>query len=251
MKTVGRKVDADEPLYRRMRLDIERRILSGEWPPGHRIPVEHEFTSTYKCSRMTVNKVLTGLADAGLIERRRRAGSFVSAPRAQAAVLAIPDIQSAIQSRGEDYRYELLAERRRLSTREDMKDLLLAARQRVIHIQCRHFANGVPFTIEERLINLAEVPEAAAVDFSVTPPGTWLLTFVPWLEAEHRILARQAGQDWGALLNLPQDTACLVVERRTWRTGSALTYVRQIFQGDRYFLTARFAPRDGATGQSR
>ena len=30
-------------LYKRIRLDIERRILTGEWPPGHRIPFEHEI----------------------------------------------------------------------------------------------------------------------------------------------------------------------------------------------------------------
>ena len=35
---------ADKPtLYKQIRLDIERRILTGEWPPGHRIPFEHEL----------------------------------------------------------------------------------------------------------------------------------------------------------------------------------------------------------------
>ena len=56
------------------------RILSGEWPPGHRIPFEHELTARYRCSRMTVSKALGDLVAAGLIERRRRAGSFVRRP---------------------------------------------------------------------------------------------------------------------------------------------------------------------------
>lgn len=60
----------------RIRGDIERRILSGEWPPGHRILYEHELMAEYGCARMTVNRVLSSLAEAGLIERRRRAGSF-------------------------------------------------------------------------------------------------------------------------------------------------------------------------------
>jgi GntR family histidine utilization transcriptional repressor len=41
---------------------------------------------------MTVNKALSQLAKAGLIERRRRSGSFVRRPRSQAAVLEIHDI---------------------------------------------------------------------------------------------------------------------------------------------------------------
>jgi GntR family histidine utilization transcriptional repressor len=191
---------------------------------------------------MTVSKVLTGLANAGLIERRRRAGSFVSSPRAHSAVLEIPDIKSAIISRGEEYQYELLSKRKRASTRKDSEHLLLKGKTNVVDIHCRHLANGVPFAVEERLINLAEVPEASDVDFSVTPPGTWLLAFVPWLEAENKILASQAGPAWGELLKLPEAAACLIVERRTWRTGSALTWVRQIFRGDKYYLSARFTP---------
>ena len=52
--------------------EVEGRILSGEWPPGYRIPFEHELTAQYGCSRMTVNKALSALVKKGLIERRRR-----------------------------------------------------------------------------------------------------------------------------------------------------------------------------------
>ena len=59
-------------LYQRIRSDIEANIMSGDWPPGHRVPFEHELMETYSCSRMTVNKVLSALADAGLVVRRRQ-----------------------------------------------------------------------------------------------------------------------------------------------------------------------------------
>ncbi len=74
-------------LHQRILSDIREKILSGAWAPGHRIPFEHELTAEYKCSRMTVNKALSQLAKAGLIERRRRSGSFVRQPQSQAAVL--------------------------------------------------------------------------------------------------------------------------------------------------------------------
>ncbi len=43
----GKLQQADKPtLYKQIRLDIERRILTGEWPPGHRIPFTASRSST-------------------------------------------------------------------------------------------------------------------------------------------------------------------------------------------------------------
>ncbi|MBN9194540.1 MAG: acetate--CoA ligase family protein, partial [Microbacterium sp.] len=61
---------------------------------------ELDLAEQYGCSRMTVNKALTQLANAGLIERRRKAGSYVAQPRAQSAVLDIHDIRDEVQSLG-------------------------------------------------------------------------------------------------------------------------------------------------------
>src|SRR6202166_110957 len=102
-------------LYQRIRGDIEARITSGDWPPGHRVPFEHELMQTYSCSRMTVNKVISALAEAGLVVRRRRAGSFVSRPRAQAAILQIPDLKGEVEKRGERYNYRLVDLRKRVA----------------------------------------------------------------------------------------------------------------------------------------
>src|SRR6476620_6474263 len=100
---------ADTPtLYKQIRLDIERRILTGEWPPGHRIPFEHQLMARYGCSRMTVNKALSELAQADLIERRRRAGTFVRRPQHLSAVLTIADIRAEITALGRNYGYQLI-----------------------------------------------------------------------------------------------------------------------------------------------
>jgi GntR family histidine utilization transcriptional repressor len=88
----------DSPLHRRIRSDIAERILSGEWPPGFRIPFEHELMADYDCSRMTVSKALAPLAERGMIVRRKRFGSFVARPRIHSVLLDIPDIQAEIRS---------------------------------------------------------------------------------------------------------------------------------------------------------
>ena len=93
----------------RIRSEIEARIVSGDWPPGHRIPFEHELVTQYGCARATVGKALTALVRSGLIERRRKAGTFVAYPHVQSAVLDIPDIGKAIAERTGSYRFDLLA----------------------------------------------------------------------------------------------------------------------------------------------
>lgn len=231
------------PLHRKIRADIAEKILSGEWPPDHRIPAEHELMARYGCSRMTVNKALAPLAESGMIVRRRRAGSVVARPRIHSVVLDIPDIQAEIIARGEPYDYELLSRAVRTAGEVDREALDLAASDKVLALRCLHRASGRPFALEERLINLAAAPEAAEADFSATPPGAWLLESVQWTEAEHRISAVNIPRASARILGLAPTAACLSLERRTWRGPDRITQVRLTFPGDAYDLTARFTPR--------
>src|SRR5690606_7197058 len=154
-----------ETLHRRILADISERIMSGAWAPGHRIPFEHELSAEYGCSRMTVNKALSQLAKAGLIERRRRSGSFVRQPQSQAAILEIHDIRTEVQALGLPYRYELISRRKRKAKAADLERLDLEKTGEVLALACRHFAGVRPFCHEDRLINLAAVSEAAGEPF--------------------------------------------------------------------------------------
>ena len=58
---------ASQSLHARIRSDIEARILSGKWPPGHRIPPEKDLMRVWDCSRMTVNKAVAALAAQGFV----------------------------------------------------------------------------------------------------------------------------------------------------------------------------------------
>src|SRR6202012_2158772 len=105
----------------------------------------HELMETYSCSRMTVNKVLSALAEAGLVVRRRRAGSFVSRPRVQSAILQIPDLKGEVEKRGEHYQYRLLDLHKRAATADDKSRIAVGARAQVLALHCLHEAEGQPF----------------------------------------------------------------------------------------------------------
>lgn len=236
-------VETREPsLHRRILEDVEGRILSGEWPPGHRIPFEHELTEQYQCSRMTVNKAITELVKRGLIERRRKSGSYVTHPHAQSAVLEIHDIRLEVESLGLPYRYERRARLDRAARSADRRLMKLPESARLTDISAVHFAGAHPFCLEDRLINLAAVPEAAEETFTEIAPGAWLISRVPWSAAEHRIRAVGADARAAELLAIAPGTPCLVVERRTWSGDLYITHVRLTYPGEKHELVAEFAP---------
>ena len=220
----------------RIRSDIEARIRSGEWRPGHRIPFEHELVAAYGCARATAGKALASLVRAGLIERRRKAGSFVAHPQVHSAVLEVPDLPQMIAARGEAYGWSRTA--RRTATERDAAPFPLPA----LLVEGVHYGGGKPFALERRLIALAAVPEAADASFEDEPPGTWLLHHIPWTAARHRIQAVEASPAEARALALRPQAACLSLERTTWRAGEPVTHVRQLFRGDRFDLIAEFRP---------
>lgn len=231
-------------LHNQILRDFEKRILSGEWPPGHKIPFEVDLARHYDCSRMTVNKALTQLANAGLIERRRRSGSRVAHPRGQSAVLEIRDIESEVLSLGMPYAYSLVERVTRKANAEDQARLKARAGTPVMELTCVHSGASWPFCLERRLINLRAVPEARGETFEETAPGQWLLRRVPWSSAEHVIRAVAASETDAALLNLAVGAPCLVVERHTSNAAERITHVRLTYPGESHELVARFTPSD-------
>lgn len=230
------------PLHERIRTDYESRILSGELAPGDRLPIEQDLMQQYGCSRMTVNKALSALALAGLIDRRKKAGTFVSRPKLHSMILDIPDIASLIASRGDTYGYRPIVQKRRAAAagRDDEKGL--AGNGELLQVDGLHAVNGRTFGVEYRLVNIAAVPDIATADFSAVSPGSWLLEHVPWTEAETRISAVGANAEEAAYFDASPGTPCICIERHTWRGAERITYVRQVFMGDAYDLVARFGP---------
>ncbi|MHA6804029.1 GntR family transcriptional regulator [Salinifilum ghardaiensis] len=66
------------PVYLRIRTELEQQIRSGALPPGAKVPTEAELQRRYAVGRATAQRVLTELAHAGLVHRRRRRGTFVA-----------------------------------------------------------------------------------------------------------------------------------------------------------------------------
>lgn len=59
-------------------LDLRRRIVSGEFPPGNALPRRHELLASYQASNVTVQRAVNQLAQEGFINSRGSKGMFVT-----------------------------------------------------------------------------------------------------------------------------------------------------------------------------
>lgn len=71
--------------YEEIATAIARRIVSGKAAIGDALPTEAQLCSHYGVSRYTAREALRSLRDAGLITRRRRAGTTVAAASRRAS----------------------------------------------------------------------------------------------------------------------------------------------------------------------
>ncbi|MEM9166484.1 MAG: substrate-binding domain-containing protein [Planctomycetota bacterium] len=77
MPTPGRLVTRAGPKHRQILEILEKRIRSGAIAPGGRFPTDAELVREFGVSRPTVARAVGELERAGLVDRRRGAGTFL------------------------------------------------------------------------------------------------------------------------------------------------------------------------------
>ena len=82
--------------WRDVMAEVERRIYSREWQPGQSIPNEADLAIELGCARVTMNRALRTLAEIGLLDRRRKAGTRVALHPVSKATLSIPLLRNEI-----------------------------------------------------------------------------------------------------------------------------------------------------------
>ena len=228
--------------YLDVKADILGRIRGGALVPGDTVPGEAALAGEFGCARVTVNRALRELAEAGVVARRRKAGTTVLAATPRDASMEVPSVRAEIEAGGAVYRYELLARRIAAPPGEVRAGLGLGARVRALHLRCLHWAGAVVHQAEERWINLAVVPAAREADFAAIGPNDWLIRAMPLSRVEHVFSAANAGAQEAELLGIVSGAAIFVVERRTWIEGQAITRARLVHPGATHRLVARTQP---------
>ncbi len=225
--------------YRDIKADILRRIMRGDWPPGALVPNEQDLAAEYGAARATVNRAMRELVEEGIVERRRKAGTRVRPSPLRQARFEIPLVRQEIEEQGAAYRYSLV--RSEVLVPPDWQRARLALRPgaEVLHLLCLHFADGQPYQLEDRWINLAATPGARGVDFAAVSPNEWLVRQVPFSSVEISFSATAAEAEQSLLLDCTPGDALFRVERQTTWQDEVVTFVTLLYRRD-HRLTTRY-----------
>jgi GntR family histidine utilization transcriptional repressor len=227
-------------LYAQVKEHITRKIQDGTWPPGHRLPSEHELVVQFGISRMTANRALRELVAQGRVVRVAGVGSFVAENKPQSTLLQIANIASEIRARGHDYGYQLITAERIATSADVAAWLDLRSGESVFHSVCLHLEDGVPVQLEDRYVNPRVVPDFLDQPLAATPPSEYLVRSVPFDQIEHLVDAVLPTNEQAERLAMPPAEPCLLLTRRTWTHTVPVTMVRCLHPASRYRLGSRF-----------
>lgn len=209
--------------------EVLRRIHAREWTPGELIPNESDLALEFGCARTTVNRALRSLAESGLLDRRRKAGTRVAAQPVAKATLDIAVIRMEVEERGQSYGYKLLVRREKPPPATTRREMRVDGNARLLHIRALHLADDKPYALEDRWINSKVVPAALNEAFDAISANEWLLKHAPYTHGDIAFSATTASQDVSAALGCPAQSALLAMDRMTWDKGASVTKVHLVF----------------------
>ena len=234
--------DKAAPLYERIKSHILSKIESGDWRVSQRIPSENELVRLLGASRMTINRALRELTEAGYLDRLQGVGTFVATHRAHTHPLQIRNMADDIRRRGHDHSARVIAHESVRASNERAESFNVRAGTELFHSLIVHLDNGVPIQLEDRFVNPSIAPEYLDWDFHFDTPHAYLILVAPLQEVEHVVQAAMPDAHARELLEMPADEPCLIVRRRTWTRGVVASVATLSHPGSRFDLRGRFNP---------
>lgn len=231
---------ANQSRYIQVKAYILDGISQGSWNVGERVPSENELVDLCKVSRMTARRALQELLVEGTLIRIKGKGSFVAEEKQQSSLLQIRSISTEIKEQGFVHYSELIFCDIEKADPVACLGLGITSTEKYGHSQMLHFQGEQPIQLEYRWVNLEVAPDYPAQDFSDITPSEYLSSIAPVTEAEHQVEAIIGEPKIRGLLQVEDDEAVLLLERKTWCNGKLVSYARLYHPGNSYRLGTKF-----------
>jgi GntR family transcriptional regulator len=213
---------------------FRRRIASGQWPLGQRIPTVEELAAQCGVARATIRQALDILESERLIDRYRAKGTFVvRRPQPQLWCEVATDWSGLLMSR-EDAIIELHGDERGKQPAQVPHPIgTLAPSYR--HLRRRHLRQGSPFLladlyIDERLSS--RIPKKALT----SKTALRLIADIPGLaikDARQTLTIGTADVETAQQLDLPLNAPVAFVHRSVVDQSGCLVFIGEgIYRGD-------------------
>jgi GntR family transcriptional regulator len=206
---------------------------------GDALPAERTLATDLGVSRMTLRRAIDELVASGLVERRHGAGTFVAAPK-----IAQP---LAGTSFSEDMRRRGLTPASRTITVEEIhagpqlgRRLEVSPATPVLRIVRQRSADAAPMAIETLHVPVTVVPDLTPED--LTDASFYELLAARGIQLDRAVQTIEptvTDDEESELLGIPLHSPAFLFERTSRDAdGRIVEFVRSVYRGDRYKLTA-------------
>ena len=237
------------PLYLQLRQHIENAIRSGDFKAGEPLPSEREIAMIGDVSRVTVRKAVRELVRDGFVVQRHGSGTSVAphVERVEQSLSRLTSFSEDMARRGVAARSTWLEKGLFAPSPQETMALGLSPDSLVSRIARLRIADDVPLAIERASLSPALLPDPLSV-------GDSLYAYLDRngnkpVRAVQRISAHNLGTEDAELLDVPEGSACLNIERISYlRSGQVVEFTRSVYRGDAYDFVAELKIGSDASG---
>jgi len=225
------------PLYHQVEESIRQEIAARAYLPGKAIPTETELQEHYRVSRETVRKAVSNLVLAGLLEKRKGLGTFVTKPKIVHRLGSLYGSTEEILARSATPGTTFI-ERKEISASDTMcRELNVDRGSRIIKVKRLRFVNEEPVAILSSYLPKDLVPNMIQAKFTNNSLYKTLeeIYGLRLAEADEVIEAGSISKKDATFLEIPENTPILVVKRVTYLdNGRVIEKLTALYRSDRF-----------------
>ena len=235
------------PRYQQFLRYLSASIRSGELASETQLPPERILAELAGISRVTVRRAISALADDGLVEQRRGAGSFVrpQIEKLQQSLSSLVSFSENIRMRGQTPSSRILERGLYMPSKDEFVVLGLTKSSRVARIKRIRFADDMPLAIETSTVPADVIPNPEVVETSLYE-ALRARDRAP-VRAVQRVTACNLSLKDAELLGLKTGDAALSIQRTAFLPhGRIVELTVGFYRSDMYdFVTELHLESDG------
>ncbi|AUJ31449.1 MAG: GntR family transcriptional regulator [Liquorilactobacillus nagelii] len=223
------------PIYIQIHNDIKRKIESGKWKIGQRIPAERKLATDYGVSRMTLRQAVQTLVDEGILERRVGSGTFVASQKVQEKMSGITSFSELTKAQGKVPSSQTVSYHVAAPSLSEMEKLHLTENQLVLRMERIRFADQTPICFDVATVPYELVKEFSKEDVTSSLYRVLEKNGLAIGHAQQKVSAMLASERIAEYLQIKRGAAILRLHQVTQLTnGQPFEYVRTQYVGNRF-----------------
>ena len=227
-----------DPLYSKIKNDIEKKIKDGTYTPGQFIPCESELEAYYRVSRTTVRKAINELVLEGFLNIVRGVGTKVASSKLNSKGSELMSFTELMKRQGIEPGLKDMQVK--IGRGDDMvtRMLEISPWEEYVEIYRVRTADGEPITTDLSYIPLSMVPGGDLSIFSASQSLYSILEEkcnLQIMTTEDEMSAVAASSRQAEILGINKNDPVLNIERKAYdKEGTVVEWSRIVIRGDRY-----------------